>query len=216
MQNLTDTSTELSLDDVNTMSKIFGSLFYFPLTHENNQAIIDLIKGSDDLEHNGFADFVHAVASDTSDALNDDFFLLFEGGETMVAPPWGSVYLDKEQVVFGDSTVRLRQFLRANNIELNTGMREPEDQFGLMLFAISQLIEQSQAHQSQQNVSEVQQQVETLFTDHLLPWCIHYLSLVEKYSTTDTYQHLAVLVKEWCVAVQNAWQLTPLSLKVYR
>ncbi|MDO6499206.1 TorD/DmsD family molecular chaperone [Photobacterium sanguinicancri] len=216
MQNLTDTSTELSLDDVNTMSKIFGSLFYFPLNHENNKAIIELIKYSDDLEHNGFADFVCALTSEKKQALNDDFFLLFEGGEVMVAPPWGSVYLDKEQVVFGDSTVRLRQFLRANNIELNTGMREPEDQFGLMLFAISQLIEQSQAHQSQQNVPEVQQQVEALFTDHLLPWCIHYLSLVEKHSTTNTYQHLAVLVKEWCVAVQNAWQLTPLSLKVYR
>ncbi|WP_239685877.1 hypothetical protein [Photobacterium swingsii] len=52
MQNVNDTSTELSLADVNAMSKIFGSLFYFPLTHENNQAIITLLKGCDDLEHN--------------------------------------------------------------------------------------------------------------------------------------------------------------------
>ncbi|MGR5129320.1 TorD/DmsD family molecular chaperone [Photobacterium swingsii] len=210
MQNVNDTSTErsteLSLADVNAMSKIFGSLFYFPLTHENNHGIIALIKGSDDLEHNGFADFSHAVASDNSEALNDDFFLLFEGGETMVAPPWGSVYLDKEQVVFGDSTVRLRQFLRVNNIELDTGMREPEDQFGLMLFAVSQLIEQSQD----------QQLVEALLTDHLLPWCLRYLELVEKHAATNTYQHLAALVKEWCLSVQDGWQLTPLSLKVYR
>ncbi|OZS44233.1 TorD/DmsD family molecular chaperone [Photobacterium sanguinicancri] len=206
MQNLTDTSTELSLDDVNTMSKIFGSLFYFPLNHENNQAIIELIKYSDDLEHNGFADFVHALTSEKNQALNDDFFLLFEGGEVMVAPPWGSVYLDKEQVVFGDSTVRLRQFLRANNIELNTGMREPEDQFGLMLFAISQLIEQSQD----------QPLVENLLTEHLLPWCLRYLELVEKHAATNTYQRLAALVKEWCLSIQDTWQLTPLSLKVYR
>ncbi|PKH05559.1 DMSO reductase [Moritella sp. Urea-trap-13] len=194
------------MDDLNTMSKIFGSLFYFPLTHENNRAIIDAIKGNEDLTENGFGDIVNAIESENSDVINDDFFLLFEGGEIMVAPPWGSVYLDREQVIFGDSTLRYRRFLKQHDIELNTGMREPEDQFGLMLFAVSQIIEQ---HQDQALV-------EQLFSQHLLPWCLHYLALVAKHAKTSSYRSLANLAKAFCMDVQEAWQLTPAELKVYR
>ncbi len=32
------------------------------------------------------------------------------------APPWGSVWLDKENVLFGDSTLALREWMRANGI----------------------------------------------------------------------------------------------------
>ncbi len=54
----------------------------------------------------------------------------------MPAPPWGSVYQIKTASKFGASTVEYRQFLELNQIELDTGLREPEDQFGLMLFAM--------------------------------------------------------------------------------
>lgn len=201
-----ETSNELLIADLNTMSKIFGSLFYFPLTHENNLAIIDAIKSREDLTESGFGDVVNAIESESSDAINDDFFLLFEGGEIMVAPPWGSVYLDKEQVIFGDSTLRYRRFLKQHEIELNTGMREPEDQFGLMLFAVSQIIEQ---HQNQALVEE-------LFSQHLLPWCTDYLALVAKHAKTSSYCSLANLARGFCMNVQDTWQLTPAELKVYR
>lgn len=205
-QDHNDVSNAFLLDDLSIMSKILGSLFYFPLTHENNRAIIAAMKANEELAENGFGDVVNAIESEHCDAINDDFFLLFEGGEIMVAPPWGSVYLDKEQVIFGDSTLRYRRFLKQHDIELDTGMREPEDQFGLMLFAVSQIIAQ---HQDPVLVAQ-------LFSAHLLPWSTHYLSRVEKHAQTSSYRRLAKFAKAWSVDVQEAWQLTPATLKVYR
>ncbi len=49
------------------------------------------------------------------------------------APPWGSVWLDKESVLFGDSTLALRQWMRENGIALEADGNEPEDHFGTVL-----------------------------------------------------------------------------------
>lgn len=48
-------------------------------------------------------------------------------------PPWGSVWLDKESVLFGDSTLALRQWMRENGIALEADGNEPEDHFGTVL-----------------------------------------------------------------------------------
>ncbi|GAL30142.1 putative oxidoreductase component of anaerobic dehydrogenases [Vibrio variabilis] len=137
-------SDVIDLQSLQTMAKVFGSLLYFPLTDSNNQTLIQALSQDVALADSDIQAWCNTVQTELPDSLNQDFFLLFEGGEVMLAPPWGSVYTDKEEVIFGDSTVAYRQFLRQHDIELDTGMREPEDQIGLMLFAVSQLIEQQQ------------------------------------------------------------------------
>ncbi len=37
---------------------------------------------------------------------------LFIGPYALPSPPWGSVWLDRESVLFGDSTLALRQWMR--------------------------------------------------------------------------------------------------------
>ena len=50
------------------------------------------------------------------------------------APPWGSVYTDKDMVVFGASTMQLRDWMRRNGIAIEKGESdEPEDHIGTML-----------------------------------------------------------------------------------
>ncbi|MCS6037733.1 molecular chaperone TorD family protein [Klebsiella pneumoniae subsp. pneumoniae] len=58
---------------------------------------------------------------------------LFIGPWALPAPPWGSVWLDKESVLFGDSTLALRQWMRENGIALEADGNEPEDHFGTVL-----------------------------------------------------------------------------------
>lgn len=59
---------------------------------------------------------------------------LFVGPASLPAPPWGSVWLDEEKVLQGDSTLRLMAFLRTHNMALHTECPEPVDHIGLMLF----------------------------------------------------------------------------------
>lgn len=58
---------------------------------------------------------------------------LFIGPWALPAPPRGSVWLDKESVLFGDSTLALRQWMRENGIALEADGNEPEDHFGTVL-----------------------------------------------------------------------------------
>lgn len=60
------------------------------------------------------------------------------------APPWGSVWLDKENVLFGDSTLALREWMRANGIGHATQGQEPEDHFGTLLLLAAWLCESAQ------------------------------------------------------------------------
>jgi TorA maturation chaperone TorD len=193
------------MENIAIVAKLLGSFFYFPLTHENNIQYLNAIKNSDDVNDTVFSAFVSAIENTNEEALCVDFQLLFEGCEIMPAPPWGSVYLDREQVIFGDSTLRLRQFLTSHNMQLDTGMREPEDQFGLTLLALANIIDQSD------DVTVVT----ALLADHLLPWAYHYLALVQKHGQTEVYKVLAELAQEWLTAVQKELSVTPQTYKLY-
>lgn len=56
---------------------------------------------------------------------------LFVGPWALPSPPWGSVWLDRESVLFGDSTLALRQWMREKGIQFEMQQNEPEDHFGL-------------------------------------------------------------------------------------
>lgn len=47
-------------------------------------------------------------------SLADEYRRLFVGPAKKTAAPWGSVYTDRDQVVFGLSTLELREWLRKN------------------------------------------------------------------------------------------------------
>ncbi|SMY32594.1 molecular chaperone TorD family protein [Photobacterium andalusiense] len=190
------------MEQITILARVFGSLFYYPLTHTNNLELVKAMDNSD--EESLFSGLAQRMALDGEIALATDFQQLFEGMDVMPAPPWGSVYLDREQVIFGDSLLRYREFLAQQQMALDTGMREPEDQFGLMLLALANLIEQQQ-HEA----------AKALLEQHLLPWAYRYLELVEKSAKTKTYQYLAIAMQQWLHYVQQELVLTPADMKVY-
>lgn len=79
------------------------------------------------------------LALDDISALQEQWQWLFVGPASLPAPPWGSVWLDPEHVLQGESTLRLMAFLNAHHIALQTDQREPADHIGLMLFQASWL-----------------------------------------------------------------------------
>ncbi|MCP4954459.1 MAG: DMSO reductase [Photobacterium aquimaris] len=190
------------MEQITILARVFGSLFYYPLTHTNNLELVKAMDNSD--EESLFSGLAQRMALDGEIALATDFQQLFEGMDVMPAPPWGSVYLDREQVIFGDSLLRYREFLAQQQMVLDTGMREPEDQFGLMLLALANLIEQQQ-HEA----------AKALLEQHLLPWAYRYLELVEKSAKTKTYQYLAIAMQQWLRHLQQELVLTPADMKVY-
>ena len=71
---------------------------------------------------------------------------LFVGPQELKAAPWGSVYVDEEDLLFGDSTILLVRWMKANGIALHeSGSREPADHIGRMLVLLSWLCENDAA-----------------------------------------------------------------------
>ncbi|QHB34628.1 Tat proofreading chaperone DmsD [Yersinia canariae] len=129
---------------------------------------------------------------------------LFIGPYALPAPPWGSVYLDKENVLFGDSTLKLRNWMAEQHVEVTLDTEEPEDQFGLLLMMVAWLAENQP------------EKLPDLLAEHLLTWAYRYLDLLQSDAAHPFYQGLAQLATLTLTHWQHELQVTPAVVKLYR
>lgn len=129
---------------------------------------------------------------------------LFIGPGKKPAPPWGSVYTDKECVVFGAGTLALRRWMRENEVIRTTDEKTPEDHIGLMLLLMAWLAEQKP------------ELVEEYLTKHMLTWSSHFLTQLETAAEQPFYQGLAMLTKESLEGIQEELGLNVEYPRYYR
>lgn len=128
----------------------------------------------------------------------------FVGPGRFPAPPWGSVYTDRECVIFGESTLALRAWMRAHGIERTSDERTPEDHIGLML-AMLAFLAQTQP-----------ESVDEYLCDHLLTWAPHYLDALEASTTHEFYRGLARLTRATLEGIGEAGGLSVTLPRFYR
>ena len=138
-------------------------------------------------------------------ALADEYRRLFVGPAAKVAPPWGSVYTDKDMVVFGASTLALKSWLRCHGITVAKGESdEPEDHIGTMLSLMGWLV---------QNKPEA---LSEYLQNHLLTWAGHFLGIVESQSVHPFYRGLAELTRLSLDGIQREMNLDVETPRFYR
>lgn len=154
---------------------------------------------------NGLAKLIRGAGDFCSEEFVRDYRQLFVGPGPKSAPPWGSVYTDKDQVFYGESTLELRTWLRLNSIEISAGQsEEPEDHIGTMLELMAWLA---------QNKPEL---LNEFLSVHFLPWASHVLEIVEHESKHPFYQGLAVVTRLSLTGIQNALDLEVRVPRFYR
>jgi TorA maturation chaperone TorD len=136
--------------------------------------------------------------------LAREYQRLFIGPHAFKAPAWGSVYLDHESVLFGSSTLELRQWMRANGIVINEEKREPEDQIGKMLLLMGWLAE------------EKPDLLPIFLSEHLMPWVSRYLELLEEDARQPFYKGLAVLTRTTLAGIVAELDVEVTRKKLYR
>ena len=72
-------------------------------------------------------------AGEVPEAVSEEFTRLLRGAGFSPAPPWGSVYMDREKVMYGRTWVMLRDWMRAHGVSGLYAENDPEDQFGRLL-----------------------------------------------------------------------------------
>ena len=133
--------------------------------------------------------------SEDSQDLIEEYRRLFVGPAPKAAPPWGSVYTDRECVVFGESTLALRDWLRRNGIERLLEEKTPEDHFGLMLLLMVWITK---------NKPEC---IEEYLGLHLFTWSSHFLDQLIAEARHPFFKGLAQISKLSLEGIQEEFEI---------
>lgn len=202
----------MSIESIAITGKVLGALLYFPPNSPQVLPLIQLFQQGDwksewpPLTQNISAeiDALLQQSIDELEPLEEVFQRLFVGPYALPAPPWGSVYLDKESVLFGNSTLHLREWMRQRGIEPNLAQAEPEDHVGLMLMMASWLAANDTSS------------LNAFLAEHLLPWSSRYLTLLEQGAAHPFYQAVALLAQTTLEGWRQECSLSVIERELYR
>lgn len=101
-------------DNFSVAARVLGALFYYaPESAEAAPLVAVLTNDSWEtqwpLPEASLAPLVTAFQTQSEETHAQAWQRLFVGPWALPSPPWGSVWLDRESVLFGDSTLALRQ-----------------------------------------------------------------------------------------------------------
>lgn len=143
-------------------------------------------------------------AGDSPVDLAHEYRRLFVGPAHKAAPPWGSVYTDRECVMFGESTLELRRWMREHGLVAPEGTRTPEDHIGLLLGLMAQL------------AAEMPDTLDDFLAQHLLTWSHHFLTLMAQEAQHPFYQGLAQLTDASLEGIQASRSIQVTYPRFYR
>lgn len=145
-------------------------------------------------------------------ALEADYTRLFVGPLKLLAPPWQSVYADRERLVFQRDTVRVNDFYERFGLELASLHREPADHVGLhfeFLSHVADLSVDALKEGDRARFSELSQAQRDFLRDHMLRWVPRWRHDVDTHARTDFYRGVARLASSVLAELDKLFQVNP-------
>lgn len=190
------------------LPRILGALFYYSPAKSETRALFACLPTLADLYPWRDREYIEQLCLSwplpDGNSLIWQFSVLFEGQGKMPVPPWGSVWLEKDNLLMGETTADYREFLQSQGLVFDDRQHEPEDQFGLMLLAFSALLEANN-----------QVAANRLLEMYLLPWGYRYLEVLQNNTISPFYAHLAVLSACYLQDVQHLQGLQPAKTRLF-
>ncbi|HKN03828.1 MAG TPA: Tat proofreading chaperone DmsD [Buttiauxella sp.] len=189
--------------------RVLGALYYQAPTSQEIATLYATLEDPEwvkqwPVQHEELAAIAQQMADGfnySQESLSEAWQRLFIGPYALPASPWGSVYLDKENVLFGDSMLELRQWMRENDIANEQESNEPDDHIGMLLMLAAWLAEEG-----------LLQKVDELLAWHILPWSGRFLELFIANAQHPFYQALGELTRI-TLADWRAEMLIPVAQK---
>jgi TorA maturation chaperone TorD len=144
-------------------------------------------------------------------SLQSDYTRLFIGPGKVLAPPWESVYFNKERLTFQEQTLQVRACYRQFNLEFEDIYKEPDDHIGLEMLFISKLTQMAIELLKDNNQIEFERVLEAkkqFLSEHLLRWGISWCSLVYNHAKTEFYKGLSLITEGGLITLSKKYQVT--------
>ena len=165
----------------------------------------ELSEKLDTLEHHmatvcepalGFIQEMHTAfqAGGNVEPLKVDFSKLFVGPYKLFAAPYGSVYLDDERKVMGDSTFDVKNRYREAGLDTANNFKDAPDHIAaeleFMYYLIFKEVEAFANADVETAIGFIQKQ-KSFLEDHLMAWVPEFAANITEHAETPFYQNLA-------------------------
>ena len=139
-------------------------------------------------------DAVAASRENLLDALAVEHARLFIGPFQLIAPPYGSIYLDDAKTVMGESTARVAAFYHNCGLQLAEDFHELPDHFAVELEFMSFLAfkqREAQVSGDSDEVARISTLQQEFLGQYLVPWLEPFTSVIISDAEAPFYQAIA-------------------------
>ncbi len=181
-----------------------SAAFYKPEKDVLQEDFIETLRGINNILGYGLEDKIEELENSTKEKDLDFEKLLIEysklciGPSSLLAPPYGSYYLDEGRVM-GDSTLEVIKFYRNSKMELLADFKDLPDHIAVELSFLSQLcdFEEQALQQGKNDVADALLQRQNLFlNNHLLPWLERFTQKVKTETRISFYKTAAAILDQ--------------------
>lgn len=141
--------------------------------------------------------------------LRGDYLKLFTGAGTMLAPPYESVIMGNEHIIFDKPTLEVREFYRAYGWKSKFKGKIPDDHLGTEILFINLMVDKYLSLDDQACRREMRKEMVRFIEGHPLKWIGTWQQMVEKNATTKCFRGVSRLLwasLEDIVGIVNSWE----------
>jgi len=153
---------------------------------------------------------------DGIELMKVDYAKLFVGPFSLLAPPYGSVYLEGEGVVMGNSTADVQKWYRATGLDVDAQFKDAPDHIAaeleFMHFLIFKEMEVAEQEETEGVIKYLKMQ-RSFLEYHLGAWISDFADNVVNNAQTTYYRNLARATKAFVMddlqtitALLDSWQ----------
>jgi len=177
------------------------------LNSEFTQTSLALLSLDDKLNNiKGFLGKLEQDQEKELDKARSEYTRLFLGPAKLPAPPWESVYVTKERLIFQESTLKVREcYLKYNFLPVNY-RTEADDHIALELdfmANLSAMAEDYLANKQIDSLLKILDDQKSFLEEHLLAWVPDYVADLQTATTHPLYWGAADILN-WFLKVDLA------------
>lgn len=132
--------------------------------------------------------------------LNLEYNRLFVGPGHVPVPPWESVYISKEKIIFDEHTLAVREFYKRWDVNTKRINKDPDDHIGFELEFMSILSSRSLRALEENNIEDLNNTIlgqKEFLEKHLLLWIDEFADNLLRNTNEEFYIGLGLFTLEY-------------------